>query len=73
MQVRTRHTPAFGVARLLLAPGEAVQADYASLIATSYGVIVDVRPRGSVSVRVSSCDSPALGPVRRHVSGNHQK
>lgn len=46
MQVRTRHTPAFGVARLLLAPGEAVQADYASMIATSYGVIVDVRPRG---------------------------
>ena len=45
MQVRTRHTPAFGVARLLLAPGEAVQADYASMIATSYGVIVDARPR----------------------------
>lgn len=46
MQVRTRHTPAFGVARLLLAPGEAVQADYASMIATSYGVVVDVRGRG---------------------------
>ncbi len=46
MQVRTRHTPAFGVARLLLAPGEAVQADYASMIATSYGVVVDVRARG---------------------------
>ena len=46
MQVRTRHTPAFGVARLLLAPGEAVQADYASMIATSYGVVVDVKSRG---------------------------
>lgn len=45
MQVRTRHTPAFGVARLLLAPGEAVQADYASMLATSYGVVVDVRSR----------------------------
>jgi uncharacterized protein (TIGR00266 family) len=54
VQVRTRHTPAFGVARLLLAPGEAVQADYASMIATSYGVVVDVRARGgsrSKSVR----------------------
>lgn len=46
MQVRTRHTPTFGVARLLLAPSEAVQADYASMIATSYGVVVDVRGRG---------------------------
>jgi len=46
VQVRTRHTPAFGVARLLLAPGEAVQADYASMIATSYGVVVDARSRG---------------------------
>ena len=40
MQVRTRHTPAFGVARLLLAPGETVQADYAAMLATSYGVLV---------------------------------
>jgi uncharacterized protein (TIGR00266 family) len=46
VQVRTRHTPAFGVARLLLAPGEAVQADYAAMLATSYGVVVDVRGRG---------------------------
>jgi uncharacterized protein (TIGR00266 family) len=54
VQVRTRHTPAFGVARLLLAPGEAVQADYASMIATSYGIVVDARARGgsrSKSVR----------------------
>jgi uncharacterized protein (TIGR00266 family) len=40
VQVRTRHTPAFGVARLLLAPGEAVQADYVSMLATSFGVLV---------------------------------
>lgn len=46
VQVRTRHTPAFSVARLLLAPGEAVQADYSTMLATSYGVVVDVRPRG---------------------------
>lgn len=46
MQVRTRHTPAFAVARLLMAPGEAVQAEYDSMLATSYGVMVDARPRG---------------------------
>src|SRR6266545_923167 len=46
MQVRTRHTPTFGVARLQLAPGEAVLADYAALVATSFGVIVDPKVRG---------------------------
>ncbi|MFC0116278.1 AIM24 family protein [Kibdelosporangium aridum] len=46
MQVRTRHTPAYGVARLLLAPGEAIQADYDALLSASYGVAIDVRPRG---------------------------
>lgn len=51
MQVRTRHTPAFGVARLLMAPGEAVQAEYASMLATSYGVLVDPRGRGGTRGR----------------------
>ena len=45
MQVRTRHTPAFGVARLLLAPGETVRADYAALLATSFGVQVEPKIR----------------------------
>jgi uncharacterized protein (TIGR00266 family) len=45
MQVRTRHTPAFGVARLQLAPGEAVQASYAALVATSFGVTVEPKVR----------------------------
>jgi uncharacterized protein (AIM24 family) len=51
LQVRTRHTPAFGVARLLLAPGEAVQADYDAMLSTSFGVLVDVRPRGGARGR----------------------
>jgi uncharacterized protein (TIGR00266 family) len=51
MQVRTRHTPAFGVARLQLAPGEAVLADYAALVATSYGVVVDPKVRGGSRTR----------------------
>ena len=51
MQVRTRHTPTFGVARLQLAPGESVYADYAALVATSYGVLVDPRVRGGSRTR----------------------
>jgi uncharacterized protein (TIGR00266 family) len=51
MQVRTRHTPAFGVARLQLAPGEAVLADYAALVATSFGVVVDPMVRGGSRTR----------------------
>jgi uncharacterized protein (AIM24 family) len=47
VQVRTRHTPASGVARLLLAPGETVQADYSAMLATSYGVIVTPGRGGS--------------------------
>jgi uncharacterized protein (TIGR00266 family) len=63
VQVRTRHTPAFSVARLLLAPGEAVQADYSSMLATSYGVVVDVRPRGGSRSRSAQAvfTAPAEG------------
>lgn len=63
MQVRTRHTPAFGVARLQLAPGETVVADYAALVATSYGVQVDPRVRtGSRGkVRPTTFTAPAEG------------
>ncbi|GAA3829716.1 AIM24 family protein [Amycolatopsis tucumanensis] len=38
MQVRTRHTPAFGVARVILGPGEAVQARGESMFASSFGL-----------------------------------
>jgi uncharacterized protein (TIGR00266 family) len=41
VQVRTRHTPTFGVARLLLAPSEGVQVAAGAMVATSYGVGVD--------------------------------
>ncbi|MGH3761995.1 AIM24 family protein [Actinophytocola sp.] len=62
MQVRTRHTPAFGVARLLLAPGEAVQADYAAMLATSYGVVVTPARSGSRGkVRRAVFTAPAEG------------
>ncbi|MCP2164860.1 AIM24 family protein [Goodfellowiella coeruleoviolacea] len=38
MQVRTRHTPAYGVARLVLAPAEPVQVESGAMLSTSYGV-----------------------------------
>lgn len=41
MQVRTRHTPTFGVARLLLAPNEGVLTGAGALVATSYGIGID--------------------------------
>ncbi|PRX50290.1 uncharacterized protein (AIM24 family) [Prauserella shujinwangii] len=39
MRVSTRHTPAFGVARLLLSAGEAVEADARAMVASSFGVV----------------------------------
>ncbi|RZQ61780.1 AIM24 family protein [Amycolatopsis suaedae] len=38
MRVHTRHTPAFGVARVTLNPGEGVQAEAETLLASSFGV-----------------------------------
>ncbi|WP_116204152.1 AIM24 family protein [Amycolatopsis circi] len=46
MRVHTRHTPGFGVARVLLAPGEAVQAAGESLLASSFNVAEANQNRG---------------------------
>ncbi|GLY52053.1 AIM24 family protein [Lentzea sp. NBRC 102530] len=54
MQVRTRHTPTFGVARLVLAPGEAVLVDPLTIAATSYGLAVEVKGAGSVAVALAT-------------------
>lgn len=48
MQVRARHTPAFSVARLLLAPGEPVVAESGALMATSYGMAIEPKVQGGV-------------------------
>lgn len=50
MQVRTRHTPAFGVARVILGPGEAVQAPGESMLASSFGLTEAAGGRKSPSV-----------------------
>jgi uncharacterized protein (AIM24 family) len=46
MRVHTRHTPNFGVARVLLAPGEAVQSAGDTMLATSFGVTESAPSRG---------------------------
>jgi uncharacterized protein (AIM24 family) len=48
VQVHTRHTPGFGVARVSLAPGEAVQAAPESMLASSFGVSEAPAARGGM-------------------------
>jgi uncharacterized protein (AIM24 family) len=48
VQVHTRHTPDFGVARVRLAPGEAVQAAGDSMIASSFGITEVPQARGGL-------------------------
>jgi uncharacterized protein (AIM24 family) len=67
VQVRTRHTPTFGVARLLLAPGEAVQTSAGAMLATSYGIGIEragatvFRPLAKSWRDAEVCTAPAEG------------
>lgn len=67
MQVRTRHTPTFGVARLLLAPGESVQTAGGVLLASSYGVGIELanvtsfQPLAKSWRNAEVCTAPAEG------------
>jgi uncharacterized protein (AIM24 family) len=47
MEVQTRHTPAFGVARVVLSAGEAVQADAETKVASSFGMGESRQARGT--------------------------
>lgn len=65
MEVHTRHTPAFGVARVRLQPGEAVQALADTMLASSFGV-VEAQParggsRASAKAAYSVFTAPAEG------------
>jgi uncharacterized protein (TIGR00266 family) len=67
VQVRTRHTPTFGVARLLLAPGESVQTSAGAMLASSYGIGIDradttvFRPLARSWRDAEVCTAPAEG------------
>ncbi|WP_433267776.1 AIM24 family protein [Actinosynnema sp. CS-041913] len=60
MQVRTRHTPTFGVARLVLAPAEPVLVERSSLFATSYGVNHDTKGKAP-GVKAALCTAGPEG------------
>ncbi|HEV7979685.1 AIM24 family protein [Amycolatopsis sp.] len=64
MQVHTRHTPNFGVARIMLAPGEAVQAAGRTMVASSYGLTETPPARGGARAHkggMSVYTAPAEG------------
>lgn len=46
MRLQTRHTPAFGVVRVVLSPGEAVQSTSEARVASSYGITENRQQRG---------------------------
>jgi uncharacterized protein (TIGR00266 family) len=48
VQVQTRHSPGYGLARLILGPGEHARAPAGSMVATSYGVEVSAKAQGGV-------------------------
>lgn len=73
MDVAVRHAPSFAVARLSLAPGEAINAESGAMMATSGGVDVESKMRGGLkgafkrsvlggeSVFVSKFTAPSSG------------
>lgn len=64
MQVKTRRTPSFGVARVILAPGEAVQAAGDSMIASSFGITEVPAARGGARGQGKSGPSVFTAPAK---------
>ena len=58
MEIATRHTPAYGVARLTLAAGESVRAESGAMMAMSAGVELAAKAEGGV---MKSIKRAALG------------
>ena len=48
MEITTRHTPAYGVARLTLAGGEAVRVESGAMMAMSAGVTLSAKAEGGI-------------------------
>jgi uncharacterized protein (TIGR00266 family) len=64
VQVKTRHTPSFGVARVILAPGEAVQAAADTMIASSFGITEVPASRGGLRGHGKSAPSVFTAPAK---------
>ena len=58
MDVTTRHTPSFGVARLALAPGEPARVEAGAMMAMSAGVVLEAKMEGGL---LRSLKRAALG------------
>jgi uncharacterized protein (TIGR00266 family) len=58
MEIATRHTPAYGVARLTLSPNESVRAESGAMMAMSSGVELSAKAEGGV---MKSLKRAALG------------
>ena len=58
MEISTRHTPAYGVARLSLGGGEAVRAEGGAMMAMSSGVALSAKAEGGI---MKSLKRAALG------------
>ncbi|SNR56224.1 Uncharacterized conserved protein, AIM24 family [Haloechinothrix alba] len=61
MEVHTRHTPWFGVARVVLSAGEAVRAEQRAMVATSFGV--SVVPDGTAGRRAANPPTTFTAPA----------
>lgn len=48
MNVSTRHTPSFAVARVELAPGESIKAESGAMMATSAGIEIEAKMQGGL-------------------------
>jgi uncharacterized protein (AIM24 family) len=64
VQVQTRHTPGFGVARVLLGPGEAVQAPADAMIASSFGITEVPGSRGGLRAHGKGAPSVFTAPAK---------
>jgi uncharacterized protein (TIGR00266 family) len=58
MEITSRHTPAYGVARLAMAPGEQIRAEGGAMMAMSTGVELAAKAEGGV---IRSLKRAALG------------
>lgn len=58
VEVRIRHTPSFGVARVLLGGGESVRAEQTAMLACSFGLAIVRQGRGGV--RTHEKGTPAV-------------
>lgn len=61
--MHTRHTPSFGVARLVLSGGESVRADQSAMLASSFGVALVPEGRGGARGKAKGASVIFMAPA----------